>query len=132
MWLSSRGASPALGTSTGERASYKTREAVWFGNIFASPFQVYACYDPLSLLPSQMQHRVCAEPPILDLDLGILGAYDCGPITVIGPCYQLPLLTLGFCSGQDPVERYFYDCSPGGGAPAMPSVTTFLQGAIPW
>jgi hypothetical protein len=134
--LSSRGALPALAASPDELAQYQTREAVFFGNLFAVPFQVYACYDPLSMLPSQMQNRVCAQPSLLDLDLGILDIdtiYDCGPITVIGPCTQLlGLITLGYCSGQDPVERYFYGCSFDSSAPSLPSLTTFLKGPIPW
>jgi hypothetical protein len=132
--LSSRGTNPALACTGDEVATYQTREAVWFGNLFTSTPRVYACYDPLSVLPSQMAKRVCAEPDLLKLDLNDLPTiYRCGPIEVLGPCTQLlGLLTVGYCASQDPVARYFYKCAPGGGAPIVPSITTFLQGFIPW
>jgi hypothetical protein len=132
--LSSRGTNPALACSWDELATYQTREAVWFGNLFTSTPTVYACYDPLSMLPSQMAKRVCAEPDLLKLDLNDLpSTYSCGPIEVIGPCTQvLGLLTVGYCASQDPVDRYFYNCAPHGGAPVIPSITTFLHGIIPW
>jgi hypothetical protein len=130
--LSSRGTHPALACSSTELATYQTREAAFFGNLFTNAPLVYACYDPLSMLPSQMAKRVCAEPDLLKLDLNDLpSTYHCGPIEVIGPCLQvLGLVTVGCCASQDPVERYFYDCAYGG-APIIPSITTFLQGAIP-
>jgi hypothetical protein len=132
--LSSRGTNPALASTWEERATYQTREAVWFGNLFTSTPTVYACYDPLSVLPSQMAKRVCAEPDLLKLDLNHLpSTYRCGPIEVIGPCtHVLGLLTVGYCASQDPVDRYLYNCAPPGGAPIIPSLTTFLQGFIPW
>lgn len=129
--LSSRGTAAALATTASERSAYQTREAVFFGNLFASPSSVYVCYDPLSVLPSQMQNRVCSEPEILEIGL-LPTAYDCGPIAVIGPCVSvLGLLMVGFCAQQDSVDRYLYDCAPGSG-PTIPSITTFLQGRIPW
>jgi hypothetical protein len=132
--LSSRGTHPALTCSATELATYQTREAVFFGNLFASTPRVYACYDPLAMLPSQLAKRVCAQPDLLRLDLNDLpSTYHCGSIEVIGPCYQvLGLLTLGACARQDPAERYFYGCAPSYGAATVPSVTTFLQGTIPW
>jgi hypothetical protein len=132
--LSSRGTHPALGCSWAELAAYPTREAAFFGDLFTSTPKVYACYDPLSMLPSQMARRVCAQPDLLELDLGALPtSYDCGPIEVLGPCTDvLGLLTVGPCASQDPVQRYLHDCSSSGGEPIVPSITTFLQGVIPW
>ncbi len=132
--LSSRGTHPALATTSAERWAYQTREAVFFGNLFDGTQKVYACYDPLSMLPSQMANRVCAQPDLLTLDLGVLSTgYACGPIQVLGPCYQvLGLLTLGVCDAQDPVARYFYGCSAPNSAADVPSITTFLAGGIPW
>ena len=132
--LSSRGAAPALAATRWERSTYQTREAAWFGNLFTGTPTVYACYDPLSMLPSDMQDRVCAQPPILDITVGsITTAYECGPITVLGPCTELlGLITLGPCASADPVERYFEGCAPPDGSPVIPSITTFLRGSIPW
>jgi hypothetical protein len=132
--LSSRGTHPALATTSNERAAYQTREAVFFGNLFTGSPKVYACYDPLSMVPSQMAHRVCAQPDLLALNLNDLtGGYDCGPIHVVGPCTQLlGLITLGVCASQNPTNRYFYNCSAPGSAAIVPSITTFLSGSIPW
>jgi hypothetical protein len=129
--LSSRGTNPALTCTATELATYQTREAAWFGNLFASTPQIYACFDPLSMLPSQLAKRVCAQPDLLKLDLSNLTApYRCGPIEVLGPCQVLVLP--GACSSVDPVERYYYRCAPSAGAPSVPDITTFLQGTIPW
>jgi hypothetical protein len=132
--LSSRGTHPALATTSSERAAYQTREAVFFGNLFTDSPRVYACYDPLSVLPSQMASRVCALPDLLALNLNNLtGGYNCGPIQVVGPCTQvLGLITLGVCASQKPTDRYFYNCSAPGSATSVPSITTFLKGPIPW
>ena len=82
-------------------------------------------------MPSR--HLLDPEMAPLAPDLGELSlSYDCGAIEVLGPCEQLlGLLTLGPCAQQNPTGRYFYGCSsPDGAAPA--SITTFLQGVIPW
>jgi hypothetical protein len=132
--LSSRGTHPALACTSTEISTYQTREAVFFGNLFTSTPRVYACYDPLAMLPSQLAKRVCGQPELLRLDLDdLLSPYDCGPIRVIGPCLQLlGLLTVGVCASQQPVSRYLYNCAAPDGAQGVPSITTFLQGAIPW
>src|SRR5262249_21188592 len=70
--LSSRGTHPALATTFEERVTYQTREAVFFGNLFTNSPTVYACYDPLSMLPSQLANRVCAQPDLLALNLNDL------------------------------------------------------------
>ena len=130
--LSSRGAYPPLATTAQERQAYQTREATFFGNLFTPSPRVYACYDPLSVLPAQFQNRVCAQPAILNLAI-LPTAYDCGPITVLGPCLTvLGLLTLGSCPYQDSVDRYFYGCSLPGYSAYPASLTTFLAGPIPW
>ncbi|MFO0757860.1 MAG: hypothetical protein U0359_15295 [Byssovorax sp.] len=131
--LSSRGAHTALATTTAERSTYQTREGVFFGNLFTTSPRVYACYDPLSVLPSQMARRVCTEPELLDLDLGVLSTgYDCGPIEVVGPCYGVLGLALGVCTQESLPDRYLYHCTPPGGGGTVPSITTFLAGSIPW
>jgi hypothetical protein len=132
--LSSRGTNPALATTAVERADYQTREAVWFGNLFTETPLVYACYDPLSMLPAELQDRVCAQPELLDVTLGDLTTvFDCGPIEVIGPCTELlGLITVGYCSSEDPTDDYLYDCVPPGGSEVVLSITTFLAGSIPW
>ncbi|MFT3772034.1 MAG: hypothetical protein QM820_42045 [Minicystis sp.] len=131
--LSSRGAHAALATTSAERAAYPIREAVFFGDVFTESPRVYACHDPLSILPAQMAQRVCAQPELLRLTIGDLSlGYDCGSIEVLGPCTRLlGLITVGFCSGEAAVDRYLYGCAPPGSA-ALPSITTFLQGPIPW
>ena len=129
--LSSRGTHPALSTTPEERAMYQTREAVFFGNLFTDTPRVYACYDPLSSLPSELANRVCGQALALDL-VNLSLAYDCGPIAVIGPCAQvLGLLTLGVCASQNATARYLYNCRPSGSGQVVPSVTTFLAGIIP-
>jgi hypothetical protein len=132
--LSSRGAHPALTCSPVELATYSTREAAFFGNLFTGEPKVHACYDPLSMLPAQMARRVCSQPDLLRLDLNALpGTYACGPIEVLGPCAEvLGLITVGPCATEDPVERYLHDCAPASGAPVVRSITTFLHGVVPW
>jgi hypothetical protein len=129
--LSARGRHPALATTAAERAAYQTREAVFFGNLFTDSPRVYACYDPLSVLPAQMADRVCAQPLALDLaDLSL--TYDCGPISVLGPCTDvLGLVAVGACGGLDLVGRYFYNCRAPGSPAVVPSETTFLKGPLP-
>ena len=131
--LSSRGTSPQLATTADERATFRVREAAFFGNLFTSDPVVYACYDVLTMTAAQLKHRVCAQPQLLDLTLGSLSlGYDCGPIEVLGPCAQiLGLLTLGPCASHDPTDRYWYNCSPSYGAPVVSSITTFLTGVLP-
>jgi hypothetical protein len=122
--LSLRGVSPALATTPAEAAAYPVREAAFFGNLFASMPAVYACYDVMTAL-APLEQRVCAAPVLGSL------VYDCGPIQILGPCVQvLGLLTLGYCTRQDPTYRYFYGCSPPGGSAAIPSLTTFLQNPL--
>lgn len=132
--LSSRGTHAALGSTLAERTSYATREGAFFGDLFAEAPQVHACFDPLSMAPSQMAHRVCAQPDYLALNLNDLaGGYDCGPVHVIGPCEGvLGLGLVGPCTREDLAAHYFDGCTPPGGAGPLPAVTTFLQGAIPW
>ncbi|MFT3768943.1 MAG: hypothetical protein QM820_26175 [Minicystis sp.] len=132
--LSSRGRHPALATTAAERQAFQTREAVFFGNLFGGSHRVFACYDPLSVVPAQMANRVCAEPALLSLDIGRISlGYDCGPIEVVGPCAQvLGILRLGVCARQDLVGRYLYDCSSPDDWAAVTSITTFLGGPIPW
>jgi hypothetical protein len=132
--LSSRGTNPALATTATERARYRTREAAWFGNLFDAPYTVYACYDPLSMLPSQLAKRICAQPQLITITaLDLTTGYSCGPITVAGPCSNVAgLVALGDCQSEDPTDRYFYQCSPPDPTDQVPAITTFLQGSIPW
>lgn len=132
--LSSRGSHAALGSTAAERLTFMTREAVFFGNVFAGTPRIDACYDPASMLPAQMAHRVCAQPAFLALDLDHLGSgYDCGLIHVIGPCFGLlGLGVTGVCEREDPTARYLDDCTAPGDAQPSPALTTFLQGPVPW
>ena len=132
--LSSRGTNPALCTTPDELSTYRLREAAFFGNLFTTTPVVYACYDLFTGTAATLKHRVCAQPQLLDLQIGDLidTDYDCGPIEVLGPCAQLlGLLTLGPCANHDPTSRYWYNCSPSVGAPVIPSITTFLTGLLP-
>jgi hypothetical protein len=123
--LSLRGASPALATTPAEAAAYPMREAAFFGNLFTGTPAVYACYDVLVLLAA-LEKRVCAEPLG-----GVSTAFDCGPIQILGPCVQiLGLLTVGYCTSQDPTYQFYYGCSPPGASAAIPSITTFLQSPL--
>ena len=132
--LSLRGSNPVLTSTASERATYSTREGVFFGNLFASTPRIYACFDPVSMVPSQLAHRVCAQPDLLALNPSdLLSGYDCGPIHVIGPCFGLVGLSLvGVCDHEDFTSRYLDDCTPPGGSQPVASITTFLQGPIPW
>lgn len=121
--LSLRGVSSALATTPAEAAAYPTREAVFFGNLFASTPAVFACYDLLTTTLAALDKRVCAQPLG-----GLLPVFDCGPIQILGPCTQLlGLVTVGYCTSQDPTYEFFYGCSPPSAPAAIPSITTFLQ-----
>ncbi len=118
---------PALTVSPAEQSAYNTREAVWFGNLFSTNPAVYTCYDPLSIVSSDLKNRVCAQPTS--------GIYNCGIIHVLGPCYDvnllgIPLLGLGYCPQVDPNLQYMYGCTPGHSGPAIPSITSFLTNLL--
>jgi hypothetical protein len=73
--ISLRGDKPGLAVSPSEAATYTDREATYYGNIFASPPQLYAC-----LSPGQTQDpRVCG-PSIKNCGVDVLGSCDqlCG------------------------------------------------------
>jgi hypothetical protein len=129
--LSSRGVHPALATTAGERDAYPVREAVFFGNLFDSSHTVYACYDPLSMVPSHLAHRVCAQPQLVTLTVNeFTTGYTCGAIEVVGPCYDVLGLGLGICGSANPTGRYFYDCAPPGDTGDVPAITTFLSSIL--
>lgn len=133
--LSSRGVHPGLATTASERTEYQTREAVFFGNLFDSSHQVYACYDPLSLLPSQLASRLCSQPQLLSLSINdiTLGGYSCGPIKVVGACTNIGTIGIGACRTAEATnKRYFTKCAPPPTQGDIPAITTFLQGLIPW
>jgi len=68
--ISLRGTLPALATSTAEQTAYPSREAAYFGDIFAVPQVRYACTSPGSSLIS----RVCG-PSTIGCVMDVLG--DC-------------------------------------------------------
>ena len=70
--LSARGA--GLSTTAAEESEYPTRDAVYFGNVFTSPQERYACLPPGGSLT-----RVC----------GPAGAPPCEGVTHVGPCDSL-------------------------------------------
>jgi hypothetical protein len=130
--LSSRGLSPALATTASERSYYATREAAWFGNIFGWEGQVYTCYDVVNSSFAQLEDRVCgSNGSITSLLLNGLQTYNCGAITVIGPCLNvIGLLSIGPCSYQNWSEGYFYGCDSPFWLPYN-SITTFIHGPVP-
>jgi hypothetical protein len=129
--LSARGQNEALACSRSELSDYPTREAAFFGNLFTTTPTVYACYDAVSTVLSDLAKRVCSQTDLLTLDLNDLPAsFSCGAIDVLGPCLELELLGLiqvqvGPCARQHPVQRYYDDCAVGGST--IPSITTFFQ-----
>lgn len=71
--ISLRGDNGGLVTSPSERATYTSREATYYGNIFVAPMRLYACLPPgKTEIP-----RVCG-PSI----------HGC-PVDVLGPCDDL-------------------------------------------
>ncbi len=73
--ISIRGNHHALGSTPAERAAYPSREATYFGDIFAWPQRLFAC-----LSPGQTQiPRVCG-PSIDDCVMDVIGECDdvCG------------------------------------------------------
>jgi hypothetical protein len=71
--ISLRGDKPGLATTAAERSTYSDREATYYGNIFASPMEIYGCLSPGKTgIP-----RVCGPT-----DQG------CG-VDVLGSCDQL-------------------------------------------
>ncbi len=130
--ISSRGTHPALGVTSSERWTYSSREAAFFGNLFAGEQRVYACYDLVNSTLSRLEDRVCGSNGALTSRLlNGLRVYDCGRITVTGPCLNLlGLLSVGSCRKQANPDRYFHDCRSPAGV-AYPSITTFVDGLLP-
>jgi hypothetical protein len=92
--ISMRGDHPALDVVAHERRDYRTREATYYGNLFAAPDQLFACYSPGTSSIS----RVCGE-----------SLADC-PMHVVGSCEDAcrgPGRHQSFreCSAQVPSNR---------------------------
>jgi hypothetical protein len=74
MEISLRGDNPGLATSAFERSTYTSNEATYYGNIFTSPLQVFAC-----LAPGQTgDPRVCGP-----------SVSNCGVVDVVGRCQDV-------------------------------------------
>ena len=88
--LSMRGPTPVLASSSGERTAYPLSEATYYGDIFTSPQQRFACRTPGSSLIS----RVCGGDGI--------DTTGC-VVDVVDTCDNV-------CNYLDPVEGYYQNC----------------------
>jgi hypothetical protein len=79
--ISIRGENPALAISAAEAANYDDREATYYGNIFTSPQQRFACLSP----GKTEDPRVCG-PSLAGCVMTITGSCNnvCGPPTADG------------------------------------------------
>jgi hypothetical protein len=104
--ISIRGRHQALSSSLAERTAYPDREATYYGNIFSTPQDLYACLSPgATSIP-----RVCG--PSLD---------DC-VFDVLGECDEL--------CGKPGNDGSFPNCRTGRGGDGkkhVGSVTVFLE-----
>jgi hypothetical protein len=109
--ISVRGLHPALKTSAEETSSYTHREATYYGNIFASSMQLFACLPPgATQIP-----RVCG-PSIDDCVADVVG--ECADL-----CVSMPDGTYAHCRDHEKVGGQF----PPGTAIYQGSITVFLQ-----
>jgi hypothetical protein len=101
--ISVRGANPGLVTTPAEQAAYPAFEATYFGNVFASPQQIYGCMFPVQ----HKDPRVCG-PSIAGCAVTFPGSCNvlCDP--------ELPDFSNPNCSAEP------------GGTPYVGSVTVFL------
>jgi hypothetical protein len=118
--ISLRGSSPALATTAIERSTYSKPEAAYYGDVFASPQQRYACVSPGSTLITRVCGPSWAQPG------------DPCVMTVVGDC-NVPTSTSvapTTCGGVDPIDGSYTDCHTNtvGTGVAYPSpITVYRQ-----
>jgi hypothetical protein len=99
--LSMRGldsSSPALGSSSTERADYPKEEATYFGNLFVSPPALYACNST-------------SHPKLISRPCGPEDSRDACVIRILGNCDQILFgATSPICAAQDPSAGYRFGC----------------------
>ena len=121
--ISVRGDDPALNTTQSERSAYNKREATYYGNVFASPQQRYACLSPgKTQIP-----RVCG-PSIQGCVVDVVGSCDdvCGHARSDGSfpdCWN----QAGDDDDQHDHSCGDHDKSPHGASEYHGSITVFLK-----
>jgi hypothetical protein len=115
--LSSRGESPALGTTADEVEAYPYQEGAFWGDLFAATTVAYACNDAKDDENSREMNRVCAAGYVDSQG----NPHDCGIIRRVGSCDDVcaPLAQSG--------GAHHPSCTGGSGL-TTEVVTVFLEG----
>jgi hypothetical protein len=116
--LSMRGldsSSPALGSSSAERAEYPKEEATYFGNLFVSPQALYAC-------------KSTSHPNLISRPCGPEGGQDACVIRILGSCDQVLFGAASpICAVQDPSAGYRFGCRDEQKRPWDNAITIFRK-----
>lgn len=116
--ISMRGdASQLSATSAEEKATYSVLEGAFWGNIFTSTPEAFACYYGPNVAASRARQRDCAAG---HSDV-VQGAQPCGIIDIVGPCEER-------CDPLDPGLSYYTGCAAAGDTYDGAKITTWLHG----
>lgn len=121
--ISMRSLEEPLKTLTGssELSQYAHIEGAFFGNLFATPPRLYACYDDVNVERSRTAQRECAAGhATLDPVTGEQRLQGCSLIQLLGSCQQR-------CQKINGAGQYYPSCvDPETGASTKSVMTTAL------